>query len=189
MIEIIVLILTMLLLTLVAVIVIRAIIKKESIIGRPPVPVFFFIMAKLFVVINLSFLVLKGLKISVPEIFHPGLYIELFAVALLICGIIIIFLSTIQLKKDLIFGLSSTGNHNLQTQGVYSFSRHPFYLGFLFILFSSCLLSPHVINIISFLGAWIIHHFIMIKEEEYLGSQYGDQYIQYKNTVKRYITL
>jgi protein-S-isoprenylcysteine O-methyltransferase Ste14 len=29
----------------------------------------------------------------------------------------------------------------------------------------------------------------MIKEEEYLGRQYGDEYIQYSKKVKRYLTF
>jgi len=189
MVEIIVLIIFFLLFSLVIVIVSRAIIKKQSIIGRPPVPVFYFILAKLLVLVNLIFLLLKGLNISVYRMFIEVVYIDLCALALLIIGTIIVFLSTIQLNNDLVFGLSSSDNHKLQTKGIYSISRHPFYLGFLFILFSSCLLTPHFINIISFIGAWLIHHFIIIKEEEYLSSQYGDEYRQYAKNVNRYITF
>jgi len=189
MVEKIVLIACLLLFSLVIVIVSRAIIKKQTIVGRPPVPVFYFILAKILVLVNLIFLLLRGLNISVDRIFNKVVYVDLFALVLLIIGTIILFLSTIQLNTDLIFGLSSNDNHKLQTRGIYSISRHPFYLGFIFILFSSCLLTPHFINIISFIGAWLIHHFIMIKEEEYLSSQYGDEYRQYAKNVNRYITF
>ncbi len=189
MIEIIVLIVTSLLLLLVITVVGRAIVTKQRIIGRPPVPVFYFILAKMFVVVNLVFLLLKGLKIHVYRIFEPVLFIELIALVLLITGTIILFLSTIQLNRDLIFGLSSSDSHRLQTKGIFCISRHPFYVGFIFILFSSCLLNPNYINILSFIGAWIIHHFIMIKEEEFLASQYGEAYRQYAKKVKRYITF
>jgi protein-S-isoprenylcysteine O-methyltransferase Ste14 len=188
MIETLVLIFSFLLVLLVIAIVCRSIINKQSIIGRPPIPVFFFILAKMFVVVNLVFLFLRGLNISVHRIFEPELWIDLTALAFLITGTIILILTTIRLNKDLIFGLSSSGTHELQTKGVFSISRHPFYLGFLMILFASCLLNPNVINAVAFPGAWIIHHFIMIKEEEYLVSQYGDQYRQYMKKVKRYIT-
>jgi protein-S-isoprenylcysteine O-methyltransferase Ste14 len=189
MIEINVLIIFFLLILLVIVIVSRAIIKKQTIFGRPPVPVFYFILAKILVLVSLIFLLLRGLNISIDRLFVKVIYVDLFALALLIIGTIIVFLSTIQLNKDLVFGLSSSDNRKLQTKGIYSISRHPFYLGFLFILFSSCLLTPHFINIISFIGAWLIHHFIMIKEEEYLTTQYGDEYKQYAKNVNRYITL
>jgi len=189
MIETIVLIISLLLILMVAFIVGRAIIKKQSIIGRPPIPIVYFILAKTLVVVNLVFLLLKGLNIDVQGVFKPGLIFELIALALLVSGTIILFLSVIQLNNDLIFGLSSSGTHKLQTKGIYSLSRHPFYLGFLFILFSSCLLTPHIINILSFASAWVIHHFIMIREEDFLRSQYGEEYKVYEKNTGRYMTF
>ncbi|MCX6231399.1 MAG: isoprenylcysteine carboxylmethyltransferase family protein [Bacteroidetes bacterium] len=185
----IVLIITFLLIALIAIIISRAIINKQKIIGKPPVPVFYFILAKMLVVINMIFLLLKGLNINVCSIFSPIVYIDAIALVFLIIGSVILFLSTIKLNKDLVFGLSSSENHKLQTRGIYSISRHPFYLGFIFILFSSCLFNPNLLNIIAFSGAWIIHHFIMIKEEEFLLSEYGEAYNQYTKRVKRYLTF
>jgi protein-S-isoprenylcysteine O-methyltransferase Ste14 len=167
----------------------RAIVMKKEIFGRPPVPVLFFVLAKGLVVVNLTFLFLRGLKVTVPLLFLPNLFLEVISLILAFLGTAIIILTAIQLNNDLIFGLSSSGAHRLQTRGVFSLSRHPFYLGFLFVLFSSCLFTPHIINIIAFAGAWLIHHFIMIKEEEFLIAQYGEEYRQYAGKVKRYITL
>jgi protein-S-isoprenylcysteine O-methyltransferase Ste14 len=178
-----------LLISLIAYIIIRAIIKKQQIIGRPPIPAVYFILAKMLVLVNLAFLLLKGLDINVNGIFIPGISIEIMALAILVTGTVILFISTIRLNNDLVFGLSSSEKHKLQTTGIYSISRHPFYLGFIFILFSSCLLNPHYINILAFTGAWILHHFIMIREEEALSSQYGEEYREYAKRVNRYIVL
>ncbi len=123
------------------------------------------------------------------RLFVPVKIIDIIALAILIIGTVILFLSTIKLNNDLVFGLSSSESHQLQTKGIYSISRHPFYLGFIFILFSSCLFNPHYLNILAFIGAWIIHHFIMIKEEQFLNSQYGEEYRQYAKRVNRYITF
>ncbi len=174
---------------LITIIIGRAIIKKQQIIGQPPIPVFYFILAKMFVLVNMTFLLLKGFNINVAGIFVSNGFVDIIALAILLTGTVILFLSTIKLNNDLVFGLSSSDNHKLQTNGIYSISRHPFYLGFIFILLSSCLFNPNILNIISFAGAWTIHHFIMIKEEEFLTIQYGDEYRRYKNKVKRYITL
>jgi len=189
MISTIVLMISLLLIIMITAVVGRAIIKKQQIIGRPPIPVVFFLLAKMFVLVNLAFLLLKGFKINVPGLFVPPGFIDLIALSLLIIGTVILFLSTIKLNKDLVFGLSSSETHALQTNGIYSISRHPFYLGFIFILFSSCLLNPHYVNILAFIGAWTIHHFIMIREEQFLISQYGDKYRQYTKRVNRYITF
>ncbi len=184
-----VLIFSLLLIILITAVISRAIIKKQQIIGLPPVPVVYFLLAKTLVLVNLTFLLLKGLKVKVMRLFVPIEFIDIIALAFLIIGTVILFLSTIKLNKDLVFGLSSSETHQLQTNGIYSISRHPFYLGFLFILFSSCLFNPHYLNILAFIGAWIIHHFIMIKEEQFLSSQYGDEYRQYTKKVNRYITF
>jgi protein-S-isoprenylcysteine O-methyltransferase Ste14 len=185
----IVLMITLSLILLITVIICRAIIKKQKLIGQPPIPVFYFVLAKMLVLVNLTFLLLKGLNIPVYRIFGTFGFIDLIALSFLIIGAVILFLSTISLNNDLIFGLSSSDNHKLQTKGIYSISRHPFYLGFIFILFSSCLFNPHFINIVAFLGAWFIHHIIMIEEEKFLTSQYGEEYSQYTKNVKRYITI
>ncbi len=184
-----VLIISMLLIMLITAVIGRAIIKKQQIFGRPPVPVFYFLLAKTLVLINLTFLLLKGLNVTVMRLFVPSNFIDIIALVFLIIGAVILFLSTIKLNKDLVFGLSSSETHQLQTNGIYSISRHPFYLGFIFILFSSCLFNPHYLNIMAFIGTWIIHHFIMIKEEQFLSSQYGEEYRQYIKRVNRYITF
>jgi protein-S-isoprenylcysteine O-methyltransferase Ste14 len=189
MISTVVLIISLLLILLITVIILRSIIKKQQIIGRPPIPVLFFILAKMLVLVNLTFLFLKGLNIKVYRIFAPVEFIDFIALAFLIIGTVLLVLSTIRLNNDLIFGLSSSEGHKLQTKGVFSISRHPFYLGFIFILFSSCLFNPHYLNVLAFIGAWVIHHFIMIKEEQFLSSQYGEEYIQYSKRVKRYISF
>jgi protein-S-isoprenylcysteine O-methyltransferase Ste14 len=189
MISAIVLIISFLLILLIAAVVFRAVITKQQIFGRPPVPVFYFILAKMLVLVNLAFLLLKGLNIQVCRIFAPAGIIDLIALVFLITGTVLLFFTTFKLNKDLVFGLSSSGDHTLQTNGIYSLSRHPFYLGFICILFSSCLFNPNYINILAFTGAWIIHHFIMIKEEQFLISQYGEEYRQYAKRVKRYVSF
>lgn len=189
MISTIVLMISLLLIILIAAVVGRAIIRKQQIIGRPPIPVVYFLLAKILVVVNLTFLIFKGLNVNVVSLFAPVELIDIVAMTFLIVGTVILFLSTIKLNKDLVFGLSSSKTHQLQTNGIYSISRHPFYLGFLFILFASCLFNPHYLNIMAFVGAWVIHHFIMIREEHFLQSQYGEKYTQYTKRVNRYITF
>ena len=184
-----ILIITLLLLLVLIFIIAHAIIRKQKIIGRPPIPVFYFILAKIFVITNLVFLLMRSLKIQVFRLFDPFPYIEAIALFLLILGSMILIISAVQLKTDLIFGLSDSGDHKLQTKGIYALSRHPFYLGFIFILFSSCLFTPHYLNILAFSGAWLIHHFIMIREEQSLALQYGEEYRQYVKKVRRYITF
>lgn len=183
------LILFFLLILLLTVVVVQQLLRGQALLGKPPVPLVLFILAKGCVVVNLVFLFLSGLRIRSSTLSDSPLWISVIALAFLVMGILLIFLSSIRLKKDLIFGLPGEQIHILQTKGVYGFSRHPFYLGFIFILFSSCLLYPNFVNILAFITAGVIHHFIIKKEEEFLEKQYGEEYREYKRRVNRYITF
>ena len=189
MVTIIVFVVTLFLLLMFGVFFVTAIVKKYNIFGRPPVPVFYFVLAKILVLVNMVFLIMRGLNIKVNRIIGAEEITDIAGIVFLIPGTVILFLTILRLRKDLVFGLSDSEEHKLQTNGVYSFSRHPFYLGFLFVLFASCLFSPHIVNIIAFAGAWLIHHFIMIKEEQFLLSKYGESYKKYTENVRRYINF
>ncbi len=184
-----VLLIVFLIFSLVFFVVIRGILNKIPIIGKPPVKTVFFITAKMMVVVNLTFLVMAGLNIKLNALFDPVFALRLIALVLLVTGTAILYVTTIQLNKDLIFGLPDSEKGRLQTKGLFAFSRHPFYLGFILILFSSCLLYPNPLNITAFLTAWIIHHFIMIEEEKFLETVYGEEYRIYRQKVGRYLTI
>jgi protein-S-isoprenylcysteine O-methyltransferase Ste14 len=189
MIEIIILVVTSLLFLMVLITIIESVVKKQPIIGRPTIPLPFFIMAKVFPFINLVFLLLRGLKVKIGLVVDMPAIVDYIALMLMFIGLIIAEVTSFRLKNDLIFGLSDSDKHILQTKGIYSISRHPFYIGFLLILISSVLFVPNIFNIIVFTFSWLLHHFIMIKEEEFLTSKYGDEYLDYSKKVKRYISF
>ena len=189
MIDIIILIISSLLFFMVLVMIIEAIVKKQQIVGRPSIPIVFFSMAKIFPFIILIFLLLRGLKVQIPTIIDFPEFVDYIALLFLFSGLTLAELTSFRLKKDLVFGLSDSKSHQLQTKGVFSISRHPFYMGFLLILISSVLFVPNIFNIILLVISWILHHLIMIKEEEFLTSKYGDEYKDYSKKVNRYITI
>lgn len=189
MIDIVILIITSLLLFMIWIMIVEANVKKQQIFGRPTIPIIFFVMAKIFPFIMLIFLLLRGLHVKIPTIIDFPEFVDYIGIILLFSGLTLAELTSFKLKKDLIFGLSDSKSHQLQTKGVYSFSRHPFYMGFLLILISSVLFVPNIFNIILLMISWILHHFIMIKEEEFLTAKYGDEYKEYTKKVRRYITI
>jgi protein-S-isoprenylcysteine O-methyltransferase Ste14 len=146
-------------------------------------------MAKIFPFLILGFLLLRGLKVQIPTVIDFPVFVDYIALTLLLSGLVLAELTSFKLKDDLVFGLSDSEKHKLQTTGVYSISRHPFYIGFLLILISSVLFVPNIINIILLVFSWILHHFIMIREEGFLTLKYGDEYKEYSKKVNRYITI
>jgi protein-S-isoprenylcysteine O-methyltransferase Ste14 len=76
----------------------------------------------------------------------------------------------------------------LITEGVYRFSRHPMYLGFVLILFGLSLLlgsiSPYIVVILFAILMDVV--FIRV-EESMLEATFQDEWKEYKSKVRRWI--
>jgi len=77
---------------------------------------------------------------------------------------------------------------SLETTGIYSFSRNPMYMGLL------CFYT----GLIFFVGNWytvifwpflilLVSKLVIYKEERYLERAFGQEFINYKTTVRRWI--
>lgn len=76
----------------------------------------------------------------------------------------------------------------LVTDGIYSISRNPMYLGLLFILAGYAF---YLSNLLTFLllplFVWYMNHYQIIPEEEIMEQKFGDQYLRYKSEVRRWL--
>jgi len=76
----------------------------------------------------------------------------------------------------------------LITNGIYKYTRNPMYLGMLFVQFGIAIyfgsISPFII---SFLFIPIMNSRIIQHEEVMLEKQFGESYIIFKNSVRRWI--
>ena len=75
----------------------------------------------------------------------------------------------------------------LRTTGVYRFSRNPMLLGLYLIALGSALYVQCPINWILVIIALTVHHKIILAEEVFLQSRFGEQWIHYRNNVRRYL--
>jgi protein-S-isoprenylcysteine O-methyltransferase Ste14 len=74
------------------------------------------------------------------------------------------------------------------TDGIYAYSRNPIYTGFCFIQIGLGLYLNSYWTLFSFLpAAFLVHHAAIRKEEIYLESKFGIEYLQYKNSVRCWI--
>ena len=79
-----------------------------------------------------------------------------------------------------------TGKHELRTGGIYRISRNPMYASFIFLNTSTFLFLPSIFLLIIMVYGMVVHHFIILGEEKYLESEFGDEYQKYKSHVARY---
>jgi protein-S-isoprenylcysteine O-methyltransferase Ste14 len=79
-----------------------------------------------------------------------------------------------------------TGKHALRTSGIYAISRNPMYSSFIFMNTATFLFLPSILLFVIMLYGMVVHHFIILGEERFLESEFGDQFRVYKSRVPRY---
>jgi protein-S-isoprenylcysteine O-methyltransferase Ste14 len=79
-----------------------------------------------------------------------------------------------------------TGKHELRTSGIYKISRNPMYASFFFLNTATFLYLPSLLLLIAMVYGVVVHHFIILEEERYLDTEFGDVYRNYKSGVPRY---
>jgi protein-S-isoprenylcysteine O-methyltransferase Ste14 len=78
-------------------------------------------------------------------------------------------------------------NTSLHTSGVYRFSRNPMLLGLYLMALGSAIYVQNPMNWMLVIIALAVHHKIILAEEDFLHERFGDQWIEYRNRVRRYI--
>lgn len=117
-----------------------------------------------------------------------ALEIRIIGIALAIAGDIAFVISVITMKDSWRAGVSKTDKTQLVTNGIYQISRNPAFLGFdlvyigiLLMFFNWILLAVSVLAII------MLHLQIVNVEEDFLVSAFGDEYLEYRKKVRRYL--
>jgi len=78
-------------------------------------------------------------------------------------------------------------NTSLRTTGIYRFSRNPMLLGLYLMALGSALYVQCPINWVLVIIALTVHHKIILAEEVFLQSRFGEQWIRYRENVRRYL--
>jgi len=81
-----------------------------------------------------------------------------------------------------------TATHSIVTSGPFAFTRNPMYLAML-ILYVGLAIIINTLWPLFFLPIVLIvmHYGVIFREEEYLENKFGEEYIDYKKRVRRWI--
>ena len=120
--------------------------------------------------------------------YHLAYFFNLFGVLGLISSVTL-FISGFTLFKS--YGEDpnpTTLTKRLIKTGIYAYTRNPIYLAFVLFYLSMFLVFENVMYFLSSVGLAIwLHHWVIKVEEYYLEMQLKDEYIRYKNAVKRWL--
>ncbi len=91
-------------------------------------------------------------------------------------------------KRTTINPMRPNSTEGLVTAGLYKFTRNPMYVGLLVILFGySIWLGSVTPFLVLPLFYWLITHMQIKPEERILQEKFGQEYLDYKNKVKRWL--
>lgn len=143
------------------------------------------------VVVSLTFALfmwLTNLQVSQTSIYLP--YSVLFAIVFFAIGAVFALTGVISFRKakTTVDPTKPSASSTVVQLGVYRISRNPMYVGFLFMLIGwAILLSNALVSIFLPLYILYMNRFQIIPEERILASKFGNEYMTYKQSVRRWL--
>lgn len=104
-----------------------------------------------------------------------------------IIGDIVFLIAVVTMKDSWRAGIPDKDKTTFVSSGIYKISRNPAFLGFDLMYIGICLIYFNVPTIIFTLFAIIMLHFQILQEEKFLEKTFGDEYINYRKEVFRYL--
>jgi protein-S-isoprenylcysteine O-methyltransferase Ste14 len=153
--------------------------------GEAPIDRRVFYVSKYSIVLIWTAMVLRGWGVDLSVAAAPGI-LRWVALCLWVFGFTLLFIGRLGLGAHFRIG-SPKENTGLIVDGIFGLSRNPMYVGvYATILASIC----YTLNPIVFLiGVFVVvvHHRIVVAEEQYLLKVVGREYADYCGRVRRYL--
>ena len=124
---------------------------------------------------------------KLPEFLNYLRSIEIGLIFILL-SFILIYLSIQSFKNHREDPNPTTKSNILITSGIFKYIRNPMYLALTLFQFGiGASLSFIHICLMSFVTIVLLHYFVVKKEEEYLTDRFGNSYITYLNSTRRWL--
>jgi protein-S-isoprenylcysteine O-methyltransferase Ste14 len=102
-------------------------------------------------------------------------------------GLLVLLASLISFGKSFRVGIDVDRPDELVTNGVFAWSRNPIYVALFLVLVGQFLVFPNwVPSAYLVAGTWLFHRQVL-REEEFMRRQYGEEYAAYCRRVRRYV--
>ncbi len=119
---------------------------------------------------------------------HSPVAVRVMGAVMSVVGTIMFIVAVQTMRDSWRAGVSKTDKTELVTNGIYQISRNPAFLGFDLLYIGTLLMFFNWILYILTVFAIIMYHLQIVNvEEDFLLSEFGNEYLQYKKKVCRYI--
>ena len=119
---------------------------------------------------------------------HSPVAVRVVGAAMSVTGTIVFIIAVRTMRDSWRAGVSQSDKTELVTNGIYQISRNPAFLGFDLLYIGTLLMFFSWILCILTVFAVVMYHLQIVNvEEEFLLAAFGNDYLQYKKKVCRYI--
>ena len=131
---------------------------------------------------------IAGLVSIFLETHHGLISVRVMGAIMSIWGTVIFIVAVWTMRDSWRAGVSKTDKTELITNGIYRISRNPAFLGFDLLYIGTLLMFFNWILCFLTVFAVIMYHLQIVNvEEDFLLATFGNEYLQYKKKVCRYI--
>ena len=113
--------------------------------------------------------------------------IKIAGMVLLAISLMWTYMAQTNMRDSWRIGIDEEQKTALVTDGVFRFSRNPIYLGMITTIAGLFLATPNAFTLLLAITTWLLIQIQIRLEETFLLNEHGDQYLIYKNQVRRFI--
>lgn len=147
---------------------------------------------KITMILMLLYILLYAFIPNLYDNFLPikqleNLTIKYVGLALLILTLIWTIVAQSDMKNSWRIGIDTETKTELITTGLFRFSRNPIFFGMITSLLGLFLTTPNAFTMLFLIIGYVLIQIQIRLEEEFLTSQHGQNYVNYKQKVRRLI--
>ncbi len=115
----------------------------------------------------------------------PAQGIRIVGIIFGVAGVLFFALATITMRDSWRVGIPEEKT-SIITNGIYSWSRNPAFVGFDLLYISICLMFFNISLLVVSLWAAVMLHLQILQEEVHMENMFGEKYVMYRKETLRY---
>ena len=153
--------------------------------GEAPINRTLFYVSKYSILVLWGAMILQSLGIGISLFEVPPLF-QIIGLLSWCFGFALLYIGRFEMGRSFRLGTPKELT-SLKVDGLFGLSRNPMYVGMYATVVASALYTLNPVVIV--LGAFVIaiHHSIVLAEEVHMQKVFGQEYLDYRNRVRRYV--
>lgn len=144
------------------------------------------ITSLVFIVAIVNLVYHEGLQYFAPFNWLEISILRYAGFAIIHIALLWIVIAQLQMSDSWRVGIDHSAKTELKTNGLFSISRNPVFLGMLLTLIGVFLIIPNAITFLVFVASTLLFQVQVRLEEEYLGKMHGETYLNYCQKTSRW---